>query len=338
MCAGHVACHIVNVKPSVYVYIDVAQVWLKRPLSPKRLAWLSGQCATPLLGPPFKVDQSPWWNRAYRQSLRLIQPSEQALRWLADRDDALFTYAELAFDFISEELCQALAEIFSDHFVQRWHRSRQTQLFENGNGRTGKRGRVGTNFQWYADKHSKVTGEVGCFHLEAQIQGSAALRRIGINHPRDLFRFDFAALLRRHLKNSFFKCSCERLGRSIANKRDGSKRRAPLIQSKWAYNVDRATGGLLLRVLGIQGVVDTFGRGRFLSLLCSCENNPQLKRPPAPAQHPDTPYRYSQQYQSNKQHQLSTYLQSLTDLEFCFPIRPHSHSDVGDRKETTKTD
>ena len=313
-----------NVKASVYA--DVLHVWLKRPLSPERLAWLSGECGWPLLAPPFKVDQSPWWNLSYRQALRLTQPSEKALTWLAERGDALLTYAELAFDFITDEESKlVLADVFSQHFVKRWHRSRQTQLFENGNGRTGARGRVGTNFQWYADFESKLTGEVDCFHLEAQIQGSAALRRLGINHPRDLFRFDYAAFIRRHLSDAFFTCDCERLGRYVANKRRGTKRRAPLIsrsEGGFVYNSDAATGHTLLRVLGIQGVVDTFGRGSFLSSLCSCENKHHSNRPPTRTQHPDTTYRYSQRYYSDKQRCLSAYLRSLADIEFCYPLRP----------------
>jgi hypothetical protein len=321
LCADDLNLRAANVKASVYAYIDVLHVWLKHPLSPERVAWLSGECGWPLFGPPFKVDHSPWWGRSYHQALRLTQPSEEALTWLAERDDALLTYAELAFDFIADEESKLLADVFSQHFVQRWHRSRQTQLFENGNGRTGKRGHVGTNFQWYADLESKLTGEIDCFHLEAQIQGSAALRRLGIDHPRDLFRFDYAAFIRRHLKDAFFTCDCKRLGRHVANKRDGSKRRAPLIDRS-DFNRDAATGNVLLRVLGIQGVVDTFGRGRFLSSLCSCENKHHSGRPPTPAQHANTPYRYSQQYHSDKQRCLSAYLRSLTDIEFCYPPHP----------------
>jgi hypothetical protein len=175
-----------------------------------------------------------------------------------------------------------------------------------------------------------VTGEVDCFHLEAQIQGSAALRRLGINHPRDLFGFDYAAFLRRQLKDAFFTCDRERLGRFVANKRDGTKRRAPLISRSaggFVYNRDAATGNLLLRVRGIQGVVDTFGRGRFLSSICTCENNDHSGIKPHSDQHPDTPYRSSKQYLSDKERCLSTYLRSLTEVELCYPPKRVSHGE-----------
>ena len=312
--SGHV-----KVAP-VYAYVDVLQVWFKRPPSPNRIKWLSGQCGWPLIEPPYRIDEPPWWNPSYRQGLRLTQPSEAALNWLADRDNTLLTYGELAFDFISAELSQALAEIFSAHFVQRWHRSRQTQLFENGNGRTGARGRVGTAFQWYADYESKVTGEVDCFHFEAEIQGSTTLRRLGINHPRDLFRFDYSAFILRHLEGAFFECNAERLGRYIANKRDGTKRRAPLIhecRNGFRFNMDATTGHAALRALGIQGVVDWLGRGRYLhSLLCSCENNDHSDGQPMSGPTP------AQKQNRRRHHQLAVYLQSLTNAEFCFPIRP----------------
>jgi hypothetical protein len=52
------------------------------------------------------------------------------------------------------------------------------------------------------------------------------------------------------------------LSRYIANKRDGTRRRTPLIQkcrNGFVYKTDAATGNTLLRALGIQGVVMSLG-------------------------------------------------------------------------------
>jgi len=194
-------------------YVDVIQLWLERPLSDKRLNWLRSECAAI---PRLRIG-TPWWNRDrnLQQGLRLAQPSKAALEWLADRERAFLTYAELAFDYITddEDSKTVLTQTFSDHFLQRWHRNRQSQLFTNGNGRTAKRGSPGQAWQWYGTRPSKLTGEVNTFHLEAWLQGNAHLRRWGIESVGDLLSFDYAGFLCHHLHNAFWVLDVERLGR-----------------------------------------------------------------------------------------------------------------------------
>jgi hypothetical protein len=152
----------------LYAYVDVAQVWLKEPLNARQVAWLSGQCGSPLLGGHFKKSKPPWWDRSYQQGFRLCQPSKQAIEFLAQRNDVLVTYAELALDVImpDEQSCSLLRDLFDNHFVQRWHGNRETERFTGVGGRTGKRSKRAINISWYTDRPSKITGEIPCFQPE----------------------------------------------------------------------------------------------------------------------------------------------------------------------------
>ena len=328
-----------NVKASVYAYPDVVHVWLKQPISNKERRWLNKQCGKLRTARQMRrVKEPAWFNPSYKQTFRLFQPSQEALEWLAKRDDVLLTFVELALDYTTSDewLKLALADAFNKHFVQRWHRSRETKIFDNhSNASTGPR-RPGLRFQWYTDFPSKVTGE-DCFHLEAKCQGGAALRRIGINHPRDLIQFDHGEFWRAQLTGSFFDCDHERLGRNNSNKREGTRRRTPRIsrsKNGYVYNFDASAGSVLWRVYAIhpdeghfsmQRFVDRYGRGPYLlcicannhhsngkgdcttdhpaHLLCLCENNVHSDRADLPRL-------------------ISAYLGSLADIESCFPIRP----------------
>ncbi len=317
-----------------YAYLDAIQIWVQHPLSPKNLKWLSGQCGAKRLGPPFLRNERPWWNRDYRQGLRLTQPSRAALEWLAKRDDTLMTYAELAFDYIGDEdSTLQLPRIFSEHFVQRWHGKRRTQIFVNSNGRTAKRGRLGSSVQWYADKLSKLTGACDCFHLEIQIQGSAALRRSDIDCVGDLLDFDYPGILHRHLDNAFWTVNRERLGRFHENKRKGTRRRRTdirLCRGRFPFNVDGAIGSVLYKVHAahpddraesVQQFVDTYGRGPFLTPVCNVKT-------------PVTQTQRDQVEDGNRgEHglcgedgNLRRYFESIDDVTLEFPLGPREES------------
>jgi len=112
---------------SHYAYLDALQIWLEHPLSEKELKWLSQECGSYFEKRPFRNDERPWWNRDYRQGLRLTQPSRVALEWPAQREDILITYAEIAFDYIcDDDSNQWLTRTFSENFVQPWHGKRRT--------------------------------------------------------------------------------------------------------------------------------------------------------------------------------------------------------------------
>lgn len=131
----------------VWVYFDVVQVWLPRPLSRKELRWVNGQVAYPILGYPFLIQQGG------RQRLILKRPSEACLRFFAERS-ATVNFVEFALDIITPFAFELKREV-SVGFVQRWHGTKQVTVFPNGNFRTGDLGRPGLTFQAYDDKPSR---------------------------------------------------------------------------------------------------------------------------------------------------------------------------------------
>ena len=236
-------CANVKLASPVYCYVDVLQTWLKHPLSRKEWAWVNGQVSHPLLGFPFNI------RRGRKQRVRLLQPSEACLHFFAERDDLESNHAEIALDIITPHAAQ-LKRTTGVGFLQRWHRTKQRMFFLPGdNFRTDDLGRPGTSFQGYDDKPSKVTGELPCFHFEAKINGVRALRRLGINSIADLLAFDHAQFWQRHF--IIAEIDMVKLGRYHANRRDGSRRRAPCItgsKSGWLFNSDAAAGHVLWRV------------------------------------------------------------------------------------------
>ena len=143
-------------------------------------------------------------------------------------------------------------------------------VFPNENYRTGKLHRQGVVFQAYGDQPSKVTGEFVCFHLEAKITSSRALRRIGITHPKDLLSFDVNAFWDNNL--IFLDVDRERLGRWYINKNEKKRLRSSPITTWGYYNVHKVTGGRLFRIhgrdefghLSVQRFIDQMGSGPYV--------------------------------------------------------------------------
>ena len=247
----------------VYAYVDVVGVWHKRPLTAQRLRWLSGECGTPLIAPPFLVHKPARFDPSYVMYTRLLQPSKAVHEWLADLDDIKMTYSELARDHNYDEDGQheVMGLLCNSSLVQRWHGNRRTRIFiEGANGSTGT-GR-GLSFTWYTTKPSKITGEVNCFHFEAKLCGSRELRRHGIYHPRDLLTFDHDQFWQEMWSKRLTFATLDRagLGRYVDNCAKGTKRRV-------STQEDHTRGCLLYRIFGqageggfsVQGVYDEFG-------------------------------------------------------------------------------
>jgi hypothetical protein len=251
-------------------YVDVLAVWLPEPLSLKDLRHLNSHSAKMTVS-RYPLAWAPRW-----QGIRLYQPQRQAIEFLAEHPEVLVTYAEIARDVIRDDEAQVQAWLDHTygHLIQRWHGQRRQRRWQNGNWRSAdlaKDGRriVGTVFQAYGDRHSKVTGEFNCCHLEAKVFGSVALRRIGISHPEDLLDFDYQAFWDRYFL--ILDVDRERLGRWWDNRRTNSRRRTPII-SRHGYNVDRSTGNILVRIYGqdsygnnsTQLLIDNLGRGPWI--------------------------------------------------------------------------
>ena len=246
-----------------YHFIDVIRLRLTRPPTETELRSL-GEGARLNRGHPIRG--------FINQVLTVHVPDEHALQVLAKLPGALVNYVEIARDTIVPDP-EALHEFYNRHFVQPWHGTRKTVIgtptYTDGQQRRGRR------FCWYSDRCSKVTGEVDCFHLEGRYQGAAAVRKLGIHHPRDLLDFDHAAYWAKNIQ--LYQVDFERLGRFYQNRRQGSRRRNPSIDrfGSFAYNRDHAIGGVIYANLAahpnqpekscsVQCLVDQFGRGSFL--------------------------------------------------------------------------
>ena len=251
-----------------YDFIDVAQVWFRTPLSEKERRRLKADCGSLLLAQDIRISEPAWWDWSYRQVIRFCQPQEAVQQFLAERDDAHMNYAELARDYIleSEEAVIERQQFVQKHFVQRWHRNRPLVVFDNGNYSTGYGKRRGTSFLIYGDQYSKVTGEFPCLHFELKIRGAAALRRMGLTHPRDFLTFNVSSYWTNNL--NFLTVNKERLGRWYTNRNERKKRRI-------SDSNDKAIGTLLCRVhamdeensFSMQLLIDALGRGPWVQKL-----------------------------------------------------------------------
>jgi len=217
----------------------------------------------------------PIRNANLRWLLVVVAPNDAALNLIAKRRYLVVNCVEVARDELLQDARSALTrrDEYDRHFVQRHHGKRETTAVDNVT-RTDAGRRAGVSFAWYADRPSKVTGHRHCFHIEGRYQGVRAVRRLGINAPADLTRFDHLAYWTRHDNRD--EVDRERLGRWHLNCLAGSRRQKLLIKQygRFRYNVDRAVGCALYRMYA---ETDAFAR------FCA-----QVDRPyPEDVQHPD---------------------------------------------------
>ena len=259
----------------IELYFDRIIIWLKRPLSKERLAWLAGECG------PGGLDienERAWFDWRYQQKIEVYQPSKAALRYLANLDDdVLLNYVEVTVDFIMPdyESKELLLRAFKDGFLQPRHRNRQNRSYPEGftTRKLPERGERRTGFwlQWYSGRPCKLNQQPHCFHFEGKHQGVQSVRGIGISHPRDLVDFDFNAYFAKYL--CLYQIDLERLGRYDDNKRSYAKRKRAIIGPS-GYNTDQRRGSLIYRALSahadqedrsLQQFVDRYGRGPYLT-------------------------------------------------------------------------
>ena len=81
----------------VHGYFDKVQFWLRKPLDQRTIVRLRRQCGK---GQLFAADGPAPFGRGFCQRVELRQPSEEALRWLAQHNDALVNQAEFALDLV----------------------------------------------------------------------------------------------------------------------------------------------------------------------------------------------------------------------------------------------
>jgi hypothetical protein len=282
--ALHITDPVSAIKPTGrYDFIDTVRFRLQRFPSRAEIQLFHANAKS------FTIRRGHYLPRLGNVVFKLVAPNEQALRLLATIDGVHINYLEIARDWILPDgQADVMKALFDQHFVQPWHGKRETKIVYGTTTYTGQRKRGGCNhFVWYPDKHCKLTGEVECFHLEGRYKGARAVRKLGINHPRDLLTFDYTAYWGKHLR--LFTVDYERLGRHYRNRRSGT--RHPREQCKpGSYNRDLAIGCALYRQYAchpdqrrysVQRFVDRFGRGPFLLRydICCMEHFYPLQTP-----------------------------------------------------------
>jgi hypothetical protein len=261
------------IKPAaIYAYFDKIQFWVREPLDRATVDQLRSQCGR---GGIYAHDRPARFDYRYRQRVELKQPTDQALHWLARRDDALINRGEITLDLVFKYRANKdeAWEFLHRHLVRRWHGKKQEIRIDRGkqkpsngdeDGTSGTRydaGRSAPNLiACYREGHSRITGEVNCLHLEWRLNALKAVRSIGIETGADLLEFDHRQFWQKRLL--LFTADKERLGRLIRNRPHGRKSRMSRIEQFGSYkiNMDKRTGDVQIRSHDtIQELIDDLG-------------------------------------------------------------------------------
>jgi hypothetical protein len=210
---------------SAHGYFDVVRFWLRRRANKTELAELAKKC-----GSLYVENRRARWSGEYRQRVELRQPTRDALEWLAKRDDALINKIEVALDLVFDNPVDAdeTKRFLNHHLIRRWHGSKQQVFFVEDTRYDAPRSAPNQIVDYY-EPHSRVTGELYCAHLEWRANKLRAVRSIGIAAPEELLHFSFREFWSDRLVLVAF--DCERLGRCIRNRANGTRSRKP--QKVW---------------------------------------------------------------------------------------------------------
>lgn len=244
---------------SIYSYIDRAQLWVKQPLSKGDLDDLRA-----LAGKKLRIWSRPMpYMPSLKQRFTLFQPSRDLLQHLRPHEPYI-NAVEIALDWVyPDELRKDRAFEFTCQGVVKSHHREQGIRWFNGITRySGPRGAPNV-MAIYGDKHSKVTGEVDCVHLDWRISRRGAIERANLDTIDKLLNLDFRKFWDQRLK--LLQVDGETLGRLYHNRLTGSQRRKALIhgEGKFPYYVDRRMAGTLIQALQLnsaQQVIDHFKR------------------------------------------------------------------------------
>lgn len=245
---------------------------------------LRGAC-----GKVVETRKSAYFDPRYQHQLEIYQLRSSAFAILDGLpDDVIVTYVEVACDVIcpDEWALERIAQIFLSGLLQPHHRGKQAKVYIAAKAPLGLSGfttrkspkkgsrRRGFWFQWYIDKKCRINGESNCFHFEGKHEGRRAVKRLNIDHPRDLTNFSFAAYFEKYV-GRLYEIDFERLGRWYSNRRSGGKRKKPYIDSL-GINRDSYLGHQIFRIhslhpesaywpcRSLQRFTDKFGRGPYL--------------------------------------------------------------------------
>jgi hypothetical protein len=257
--------------PEIHCYFDKLRLWLITPLNDREHKQLEAECR----GRVERFDTPAIFHPKYRQEIQVYQPYPKALHmltYLGDRDGAMLVSAELARDLspIPDRLMEFVKRAVRHAYAEPYHRSTTpTKSFPHGfstrdaASRKDKR-RRGKWSTWYTDDPDRFDGVSPCLHFEVKVEGASALRRVGLNHPRDLVGFDFESFFARHL--TLYAIDFKRLGRFHRNRRSGSKRQKP---ERWDGRLGYSLWWIHSRIKHtddhlLQQFLDSYGKGPFL--------------------------------------------------------------------------
>jgi hypothetical protein len=235
----------------IYPYFDNVQVWVRQPLDREALLQLESASGRGGIHPengPAKFDAR------LRQRIELRQPSADALRQLARRDDVLINKVEITIDYTLNSRAEQYRawEFLTRHIVRRWHGKNQKIRVVRGTEGDDEGGLGGTRYDaarrapnktvLYQDKFSRVTGELNCVHLEWRLNGLKAVRNAGIESGQDLLEFNHRTFWQKRLR--LYDVDRRRLGRLIRNRAHGTRRRTSedtVLANRFKVNLDGMT-------------------------------------------------------------------------------------------------
>jgi hypothetical protein len=207
------------VKPpsSIIAYFDRIVIWLRIPVDGRTLKKLRHHCGH--LQPGRRIAR---WDRNFKQRLDFKQPDEEALRWIAGRNDGLINYGEVTLDLIFRSRAESVAarDYLYRHLTRRWHRGQEIVFYDNDEDSTRYDGpRTAPNvIAIYLEDYSRITGECYCLHVEWKMRGVDAVRAAGILRPRHLLTFDHRAFWRERMR--LYTVDPGRLGRLFRNREE----------------------------------------------------------------------------------------------------------------------
>jgi hypothetical protein len=191
----------------------------------------------------------------YRQRIDLQQPTDDTLRHLAGRGDALINKVEITVDYVFESAATRddAWKFLHRHMIRRWHgKKQQIRLYRPGMQEDDEGG-AGTRYDasrgapnmtaLYPDGFSRVTGELNCVHLEWRLSGLKAVRNAGIESGQDLLEFNRRQFWQKRLL--LYDVDPRRLGRLIRNHARGTRRRSSedeVWAERFRVNLDGRTG------------------------------------------------------------------------------------------------
>lgn len=176
-------------------YIDTVEIFLRSCPRGLRKKINDVQGAGP------RIDPSGTQGHVWGYRISVHQPKNQTLHLL---DEVIAKYHgtlcrfDVAFDFSGIS-----ARWLEQRCILRWRRPGPMHDEPNGVywvSQTARRKRSNRDVALYADRPSKITGEIDCTHFELRFYGTESVRREGFDRPSQLIGLNPERQFRKHIK------------------------------------------------------------------------------------------------------------------------------------------